>query len=93
MPRTVNGLLSWVPLRVSFAGVLGLGFCVGFTDGDGVETVGVGVADGVCAGALVVGAALTGRGEATGLAVQPVNASTAASASALLRQVTAGRAS
>ena len=78
---------------MSFGGAVGVAFCVGVGEGFVAEGDGVGVADGVCTGAVVVAGTLAGTGEATGPAVQPVRASTAASASALLRNVTAGRAS
>jgi hypothetical protein len=92
MPSTVYGVLSWEPFLVSFAGAAGAGFCVGLGDGVVAGADGVGVDDGVRAAGVVVAGALKGSGDATGLAVQAVRASTAASASVMLRRVTAGRA-
>ena len=92
MPSTVYGVLSCEPFRLSFAGAAGVCFCVGLGDGAVAGADGVGVVDGVWTAGVAVAGTLTGTRDATGLAVQPLRASTAASASALLRQVTAGRA-
>jgi hypothetical protein len=92
IPFTVKGVLSWDPLRVSFAGAVDVGFGAGLGKGFDAVGDGMGVADGVWTAGVVGAGTPTGTGEGSEPAVQPVRTSTAASASALLRQLTAGRA-